>query len=193
MKIHSLVDPHVAQTTPQLLEAQLPNMFRGGVWPTTSPHPYMPLVFCAGPPAHHQISFCPSLKTWGQVATFYFTCWDWNPLAVSDPHNFHVRCWIPMIGPFIIMYILRKCPWTPHLPHSSNYQGNCDCFNFGILDNHSQVTTVPGSCPQAALHSHCHIFKLTPLIEVFLSNLKFGRQKLCKIYSLTLVSPSLRR
>ena len=50
------------------------------VWPrmgeATPPHPYKPLGLMVGPLPHHQVTYCPSPTSWGQVTTFYLSRWD---------------------------------------------------------------------------------------------------------------------
>ena len=56
---------------------------------------------------------------------------------------------------------------------------------------------LPSHCSFRALsrdtpHTNCHIFKLTLLIEVFLSILESSCHELCIAYGLTFMTPSLR-
>jgi hypothetical protein len=46
---------------------------RPRVGSVTPPHPYKPLELLAGPSPHRQETFCPSTKSWGQVA-FSLSC-----------------------------------------------------------------------------------------------------------------------
>ena len=108
----------------------------------TSPHPYKPLGFWAGPLPHHQETFCLSTKSWGQVDIF--------PL---EHHNFLVWCLMLTSNHSIIIYASRRCRWIPHLPHSGRYWGSYACSNLGSPRSHCCNRSCLGTTP----HSNCRI------------------------------------
>ena len=117
MKILSKLDHRIAGATLQLPEpyqATMPPHWanaHGGlavqpqVGEARPPHSYKPLILLAEPLPHRQETFCLSTKSWGQV----------------DLHNFYVQCLNLTNNHSIVIYMSRRCQWTPHLPHPSRY------------------------------------------------------------------------
>ena len=91
----------------------------------------------------------------------------------------------------VIIYVARRCWWTPQLPHSGKYWGSYASSNLRTPGSHSQAIVVPGRCPGTAPHSNCHISYLTPPIEVFLSILESSRHELRIVDGLTILTHSL--
>ena len=85
------------------------------------------------------------------------------------------------------IYSLRRCRWTPHLPHLTKYWGTYGCWNLGSPRCHSEVTVVPGHCPtQIAISPSSQLW-----LKVFLDILESRCHKLPNAHGLTLVTLSL--
>ena len=67
-----------------------------------------------------------------------------SPSVASDLHNFHVRSLNLTPNHSIVIYTLGKCRWTPHLAHSSKYEGRYACLYLCSAGSHSQAIVVQG-------------------------------------------------
>ena len=118
--------------------------------------------------------------------------------AISHLHKYLVWSLIITSNHSIIIYASRRSQWTLCLPHLGKYCGNYSYSNLGNVRRHSHASVVPPHCPlvcwvlfQGNAPSNCHIFKLTPLIDVFMSIVEFGRHKQFIFYVSTLMNSSL--
>ena len=91
----------------------------------------------------------------------------------------------------IYIHSLCRCRWTPHLPHSGKYWGSYHCSNLDSPICHSQVIVVLGCCLGITPHLDCHIFYLTPLVEVFFRIFESSCHKLFITHGLILVALGL--
>jgi hypothetical protein len=120
------------------------------------PHPYKPLGILAGPPPP-STSLLSLYQELGPSRHFPLAAGSRSLPAASDLHNFHMRSLNITTNHSIVIYISRRCRWTPHFAHSGKYQGSYASLNLCSPESHSQATAVPGRCPGTASHSKCHI------------------------------------
>ena len=138
-----------------------------------------------GPYPTVKYCFCPSAKSWGQVATFYLSRWDWKPPMASYLHNFHIGYWISTINH------LRRCPWTPHFPHAAYIKEIMPDWTVAFLGATPKSLLIQGVVlrqrpTQNAISPSSHL-----RLRYSWANLESGCHKLRITYGLSLVTLSL--
>ena len=113
--------------------SKLPSMLRGG-WSAKPPPP----------PSTNLLSLYQEL---GPNRYFPLAAGAGSPSSAQDLHNFHMQSLNLTTNHSIVIYISRRCRWTPCLPHSGKDSRSYDCLNLRNPGSHSQATVVQGTVP----------------------------------------------